>query len=217
MNREREKKGVDWSAVARDDDEALTVFLSGEERRGKAFLIVVVALLTFSYMLFRALFGGLNMRTEYGLVVGLVQIYVFLVYPLKGKWNDSFSLAFLLDYLCVFASIFITGYTIWGETYATTETLTVELFSQKIYVDNLMGAVVILLMIEACRRSVNWIVAFLPIVFALYSLFASHFPGVFANPSIALSYLIQELYITGGNGIYGIGTKYLVEQVFNTN
>jgi TRAP transporter 4TM/12TM fusion protein len=66
-----------------------------------------------------------------------------------------------------------------------------------------LGAVAILLVLEATRRLLGWILVILAGVFILYAKFADYFPNVLYNYGVPLDRLTTYLYLDA-NGIIGI-------------
>jgi len=79
--------------------------------------------------------------------------------------------------------------------------------------DNIAGAIVILLVLEACRRAVGPQLLILCIIFLLYAWGGRYIPGVLSHRGYTLRRIIYQMYLTG-QGIYGlpigVSSTYLV-------
>lgn len=79
--------------------------------------------------------------------------------------------------------------------------------------DNIVGAIVILLVLEACRRAVGPQLLILCILFLLYAWGGRYIPGVLSHRGYTLRRIIYQMYLTG-QGIYGlpigVSSTYLV-------
>lgn len=79
--------------------------------------------------------------------------------------------------------------------------------------DVVLGSALILLTIEAARRSVGWTLAFIAVGFMAYGLFGRVMPGVLQHPGASWSGLVNHLYMTD-QGIYGIAVGAVAKYVF---
>ncbi len=79
--------------------------------------------------------------------------------------------------------------------------------------DNIVGGIIILLVLEACRRAVGPQLLILCIVFLLYAWGGRYIPGVLSHRGYNLRRIIYQMYLTG-QGIYGlpigVSSTYLV-------
>ncbi|MGE5306360.1 MAG: TRAP transporter permease [Alphaproteobacteria bacterium] len=66
-----------------------------------------------------------------------------------------------------------------------------------------LGAIAILLILEALRRTVGWVLVGVGIFFLLYARFANLFPGGFAGTGVAWDRLVNYLY-TDVNSLFGL-------------
>ena len=209
----RARKGIDWSLG--EVSHAMTpleTFLFARDKRVKSLLIVGLALTIVVFILYRAQFGGLSARTERSLIVALLLCYAFLRFPLTGNWNDKVRWSSIIDIVCFVLSLATGIYVLWGELITSTQHFRVEIFGESLLVDWLVGIIVLLLVLEATRRTMGWIITILPIIFFLYAIFANYAPGFFENPPIDWRFFIEQLFVEG-EGVYGIGSKVLISML----
>ena len=64
------------------------------------------------------------------------------------------------------------------------------------------GILAILLVLEACRRTVGWALVALFLLFLLQALFGPHFPAPFDQSAVPLMRLVDHLFLTS-SGLYG--------------
>ena len=64
------------------------------------------------------------------------------------------------------------------------------------FIEKILGALLIILIIEATRRTVGYALACLALFFTIYPLFASRFPGLLRGGSASLDELIETNYLT---------------------
>ena len=211
----RIKRGIDWNiGEPRRVPGAVETFIKGQGPQIKALVIAVFALAIPIFIFYRGYFGALSVRTERSIIVTLVLCYTFLIYPLgKRSWNDRLTWLFAIDMLCFILAFLVGAYVIWGDTVIETDSLTVMLFGKPVLVDMIVGTVAIVLVLEATRRSLGWVLMAMPVVFILYSLISEVMPAMFSAPSIEYGYLIDLLF-SQQEGIYGIGTHVLLTMVY---
>jgi TRAP transporter 4TM/12TM fusion protein len=80
--------------------------------------------------------------------------------------------------------------------------------------DLVMGTILIVLILEATRRSMGIVLPIIVIVFILYGLFGYLVPGVLAHPGASFGNFISQLYMTQ-EGIFGIPLKVVATFVFH--
>ncbi len=80
--------------------------------------------------------------------------------------------------------------------------------------DVLMGTLMVVLTLEATRRSMGWVLPAIVIVFILYALYGNLIGGLLAHPGADWSGFINHVYLTQ-EGIFGIPTKVVATFVFH--
>lgn len=73
-------------------------------------------------------------------------------------------------------------------------------------VDYFFGAIAILLVLEASRRVLGYVIPALSIIFILYALFGSYMPGIFKFRGMLLTRFINRMYLSS-EGLWGITTS----------
>ncbi len=79
--------------------------------------------------------------------------------------------------------------------------------------DIFMGTALLLLVLEATRRSVGWTLPFIACLFILFALFGPWMPGVWKHGGTSWTGLINHLYMTN-QGIYGVALGVMAKYVF---
>ncbi len=82
------------------------------------------------------------------------------------------------------------------------------------WVDVAMGTVLIVVLIEATRRSVGWALPIISIGMMLYAYFGRAMPGILQHPGASWSSIVNHLYLTS-QGIYGIPLGVVATYVFH--
>src|SRR5215208_7850037 len=80
--------------------------------------------------------------------------------------------------------------------------------------DVALGAVLILVLFEATRRSVGWPLPIIATLFILYAVFGRLMPGILVHPGASFAQVIDHLYLTT-QGIYGIALGVVATYVFH--
>lgn len=76
-----------------------------------------------------------------------------------------------------------------------------------------MGSVMILLILEATRRKIGWIMPSIAVIFLLYAFFGYLIPGKYGTNGYSIGRIINISY-TGTEGIYGTPIGVMVSTVF---
>ncbi len=76
------------------------------------------------------------------------------------------------------------------------------------------GAVAIVMVLEATRRTMGWPLPLLGLLFLAYAYFGPYFPGFLAHRGYSISRIIDHLYLTT-EGIYGIPVGVVATYVFH--
>ena len=71
-------------------------------------------------------------------------------------------------------------------------------------IELVLGTLLIVLVIEAVRRSVSQVMAGLVFIFLLYLPFGKCLPGVLYHSGMNFKKLIEAIYMTTGEGVYGM-------------
>ncbi len=80
--------------------------------------------------------------------------------------------------------------------------------------DWIMGTVMIVVLLEATRRSVGWPLPIIAVVLMVYALWGRNLPGILAHPGNTWKSVVNHLYLTS-QGIYGIALGVVATYVFH--
>jgi TRAP transporter 4TM/12TM fusion protein len=80
--------------------------------------------------------------------------------------------------------------------------------------DVILGTVMVVLTLEATRRSMGWVLPAIVIVFILYALYGNLLSGVLAHPGADWAGFVNHVYLTQ-EGIFGIPAKVVATFVFH--
>jgi len=158
-------------------------------------VITVISILFVSYHLYTARFGMPETIKHRAIHVGFILLLVWLYFPATTKSpKDRPS---FVDLGLVFLSLAVIIYTILARDAFLIRAGVATL-------DNyIAGGILILLILEACRRSVGWQLLALGLIFLLYAYAGKYIPGVFSHRGYTIQRIIYQMYLTT-QGIFGI-------------
>jgi TRAP transporter 4TM/12TM fusion protein len=81
-------------------------------------------------------------------------------------------------------------------------------------IDIFMGTVLIVVLLEAVRRSMGWPLPVIALLFIAYAYFGQHMPGILVHPGASWSNIVNHLYLTS-QGIYGTALGVIATYVFH--
>ena len=81
-------------------------------------------------------------------------------------------------------------------------------------IDWIMGTIMIVVLLEATRRSVGWPLPIIAVVLIVYALYGPSLPGILAHPGNTWKSVVNHLYLTS-QGIYGIALGVVATYVFH--
>jgi TRAP transporter 4TM/12TM fusion protein len=179
--------------------------------------IVAVALFGLScFHYYTAGFGLLQETLHRGIHISCVLGLIFLVFSWSQKGNAAKPGASILaplgisiiDWLCAIAAVITSLY------------VPYVFHDLQFRVGNpdptdwIMGTVMILVLLEATRRSVGWPLPIIAVVLMVYALYGRTLPGILAHPGNTWKSVVNHLYLTS-QGIYGIALGVVATYVFH--
>lgn len=158
------------------------------------FIVTIICIIMSLYHLYSAIVLGINPIQQRATHLLFVLVLVFIVCPAchaSPKNRPS-----LVDWILVIASILAVGnILIRFEALANSG-------GRYIYTDIIWGAVTILLVIEATRRSIGWALPIFAIIMLLYGFYGQYIPGPLMHGGFSLKRIVQHLCLST-EGIYG--------------
>jgi TRAP transporter 4TM/12TM fusion protein len=177
--------------------------------------VLLVALSLFHY--YTAGFGLLQEMLHRGIHLSMVLALVFLVFPMVKSGYDAPAQSSLLRPLGI--SIFDWLLAI-AAVVAVMHVPMIPLDDLAFRVGNptgldvVLGLILIVLLLEATRRSVGIPLPIIAVVFMAYALFGPYMPSILVHPGASVSQLVDHLYLTT-QGIYGIALGVVATYVFH--
>lgn len=176
---------------------------------------LLVALSIFHY--YTAGFGLLSEVFHRGIHLSFVLGLIFLVFPFAKKGYHEPAISTLVRPLGI--PIFDWALAI-GAVVAVLHVPFIPLDDLAFRVGNptttdvVLGGILILVLLEATRRSVGWPLPIIAVLFMAYSLYGPSMPGILVHPGASFSQLVNHLYLTS-QGIYGIALGVVATYVFH--
>ena len=125
--------------------------------------------------------------------VGFVLFLVFLLFPVTKRRRNRFS---WIDLGCAILGVATVVYAIWGgDDFLDRSTAPNRL-------DMVMGIALVLLVLEAARRSTGWIMPLVVILFLAYAMLGPYLPDPWRHRGYDLGRLVGTMYMTL-EGVFG--------------
>lgn len=165
------------------------------------------------YHFYTAGFGIPQATVHRGLHLGVTLLVVFLSFSAFGKKEirpsafAPFGLP-LIDWVLGIAGLVAALYVPWIYSDLAFRV------GNPLPIDVAMGTVLIVVLLEAVRRSMGWPLPVIAILFIAYSYFGKSMPGIFLHPGASWSNIVNHLYLTS-QGIYGTALGVIATYVFH--
>ena len=160
------------------------------------------------YHLFVAYAGSLEAHAFRSTHLAFVMILCFLLRPLgRKKWTDPKNAWFAVDLICVLLTLAVQIYTLWD--------LDAFIFRRGDLdqLDIYAGTVLLILLLEATRRTVGWAMVIIAGFFIIQTALSDHFFGIFYGPPSSWFTMIDYLFMRE-NGIYSIPLMVMATYIF---
>jgi len=169
-------------------------------------LITLISIVACLYHLYYAYFHPFFALDHRVLHWGLMSTLIYLLYPFSKRFSSKkrptfFDLLFLVLSLSICIWIFLFSHQI------------LQRAGKYQPFDVLMGSLLILLVLEAGRRSVGWSVPVVAIVFLLYSLLGPYLPDLLAHKGYSIKRLATYISLST-DGIFSIPLGVSAQFIF---
>ncbi|HAD86417.1 MAG TPA: C4-dicarboxylate ABC transporter [Rhodospirillaceae bacterium] len=163
-----------------------------------AALIAVIGIAFSAFHLHAAYFGQAQSYLHRTMHVTFMVVLCILLKPAGRKsWKDPINAWFAYDLFCIATTLAVQAYICWD---------VIEFINRRGTADPMdltVGVAMILLIMEATRRVIGWMMVVLGAFFILQSAYGDHFFGIFYGPAIDWSLIINDLFMEE-EGIYTI-------------
>ncbi|UEM04266.1 TRAP transporter permease [Skermanella rosea] len=176
---------------------------------------LLVALSLFHY--YTAGFGLLSEMAHRGIHLSFVLGLVFLVFPFSKRGYDQPARGTALRPLGISLPDWALAV---GAVVAVLHVPLIPLDDLAFRVGNptttdvVLGGLLIVVLLEATRRSVGWPLPIIALLFMGYAIWGPSMPGILVHPGASFSQLVDHLYLTT-QGIYGIALGVVATYVFH--
>jgi TRAP transporter 4TM/12TM fusion protein len=173
-----------------------------------AVFVLSIALTITVYHLYTGVFGQVDPFLQRVFCLTLLLILCFIHHPIgRASWNSRLNLFSIADFVLVALSIFCLLYPAYdfeGFQFRMPSPSTMDI---------VWGTIVILLVMEASRRAIGWIMIIISGFFIVLCLFGESLPGLLRGPSVPWTMMIQVISMQDW-GIFGVPmgvvTDYLI-------
>ncbi|MEK9893950.1 MAG: TRAP transporter fused permease subunit, partial [Pelagibacteraceae bacterium] len=196
----------------------------GVKRNLKGFNLKLVAGIAICWTLFQLWYASpFPFLLNFGIFIDLparaihlafALILCFLIYPSK-KSNSNQPIKYY-DYLFVGLSIITTFYIVFdyeGLVNRQGVLANINLFGIKIPYEMILGAVGMILLLEATRRAIGLPLVFIAVIFIIFSIFGQQMPDLIAHAGLSITRLVGYHWL-GGEAIFGIPISVSVGFIF---
>ncbi len=164
---------------------------------GFDYLIGAVALALTLFQIWHGLAAELSAPIFLPVHLSWVLVLVFMVNPVFSRYSPLYQFGRLSDLVFAVVSVW-AGFRLSNFDYNDLSFLLDGLGNVDLYT----GAVLIVLLLEATRRTVGWVMSAIAILFLVYAMFGNVLPDSFASKGFDLQEIIR-FHIFSTNGVFG--------------
>ncbi len=207
---ENSKKNINFEELERKYDPQLSFRKLGTQLN----ILVITLLVSMSiYHFWASGFGLVREVLHRGIHISYVTGLVFILFNWKKSENNkpnilSIQNVSIFDYIFAFLAVSSALYL---------PLLPPEILAQRVgnpeNIDVIMGSILIILTLEAARRSVGPTLPLISIIFILFSIFGPYAPGALKHGGTSWLGFVNHIYITN-QGVYGIAVGVMAQYVF---
>ena len=158
-----------------------------------AIFLTAVAVLTTAFHLYAA-YGIVPTQQLRAIHVGLVLFLSFLMFPIAKRFRHRIM---WWDVILALLSVVIIVYMLYGGDDFTDRAVTPTLW------DQILGVALIVLVLEAARRTSGWIMPMVCVLFVIYAMAGPWLPAPWTHRGYDIARLIGHMYMTL-EGIFGV-------------
>ena len=186
--------------------------IKSNERKLKNFLklLTFIALVAMSiYHFYASGFGTIRDILHRGIHISFVVGLVFLFYNWKSFSDDKSKrkvpiIDIIFSILVVITALYLP-------------LLPPEILASRVgnpsSTEVIMGSILIILTLEAARRSIGYTLPLICVIFVIFALYGPIFPGALKHGGSSWAGFVNHIYITN-QGIYGIAVGVMAQYVF---
>ncbi|OEF92756.1 TRAP transporter permease [Vibrio tasmaniensis] len=173
------------------------------------YLTLVVAVALSAFQIWQGVSSTISATYFRPIHLCWVLVLIFLHFPLlSNRKNKLFIVGKLIDVILCAVVVF-AGYRLWIFDYNDIN----HLFYGLQFADMFAGSALLVLLLEGCRRTVDWVMVLIAVLFLAYSAFGDMLPSGFSIKAYTLQELIQ-FQIYSANGVFGSALGIAATTVF---
>ena len=168
-----------------------------------------IAVLWSAFQLVTSYFGVLPLMQQRPIHMAFGFVLIFLLFPTLRRsegWGNRLGRA--VDAVGIAVMVALTAYVAWN--HIDIEWRAGDYYDYEIY----FGVVIVLLVLEAARRTTGMALPIISVLFLLYAYFGNHLPDLFAHRGFSVYRIFSQLYLTA-EGVYGLPMRISATLVFN--
>ena len=180
-----------------------------------SFIVTAILVSMSLYHFWASGFGLVREVLHRGIHISYVIGLVFIVFSWKKNTEDrinnslfSFQNVSILDYIFAILTVASALYL---------PLLPSEILASRVgnpeLIDVVMGSILIILTLEAARRSVGPTLPIISVIFILFAIFGPYAPGALKHGGTSWLGFVNHIYITN-QGVYGIAVGVMAQYVF---
>ena len=163
-----------------------------------ALVLGTLSLALWAFHLFSTFVGQAEAFTHRSAHLYLFLVVAFILRPLgRRSWRDPLVPATAIDLALIAVTILSFVY-----IRQDVDALQLRILWTTPW-DTAVAITALVLVIEATRRLIGWILAIIPVLFMLHTVFAAQMPGVLSGPSTPWRQMVDTLFLTT-DGIFGL-------------
>ncbi|HSM73119.1 MAG TPA: TRAP transporter large permease subunit, partial [Desulfobacterales bacterium] len=161
-------------------------------------IVAAVAICLSLFQLYTAGLTALTALIQRSVHLGAILTLAFLTTsPLRGARKDRLNFWFVIDWCLVIASLYCVLYISFNLN---------AIFERQgdwLPSDRIVSIIGVILVIEACRRVIGWMMAGICLVMILYALYGRYMPELIIHKGYSVERVVTTLWLTT-EGIFGL-------------
>jgi TRAP transporter 4TM/12TM fusion protein len=174
-----------------------------DTKKAVAGAIVVISLLFTGFQVYTATYGLMTALLQRSIHLSFVLMLVFLFFPAIKKSRVTLVIDIPLILIALVSGIYL---------YVSFEDLMYRV-GEPTQWDYLFGIATILVLLEATRRTVGWVMTYLAIFCLLYAFFGDFLPDPFGHSGRDIDRILSQMFLST-EGIYGVPLGVAATYVF---
>jgi TRAP transporter 4TM/12TM fusion protein len=150
-------------------------------------IAAVIAVLLALFQLYTAYFGALGALQQRTIHITLVLLMIFILKPLKSNYRNPLI---VIDLTCLAASLYVGVYVFMKADQFALRALTID------RTDTIVGVIGLILVFEATRRVMGWIMPAIAGVFLAYAFVGPYLPSIIAHRGFGLPRVAYQMWFT---------------------